>query len=594
MGEFVGTPAELTQVEDPQRIIDVDGSDSMGASLSTMETGHLPQEQRFFPFSFSSLNFRSPNPSSSQIQLLWQIYVENVDPLVKILHKPTMEKTIMKTCDGMDLEDRGMEALVFAICFAAVTSMPEEDVESRFGADKKAVETKYRIAVEQALMSAGFLNTQEIATLQAFVLFLACVRRNEDTTLVWTLTGLALRMAQSLGLHHDGTMFGLSPFETEVRRRLWWQLCYLDQRAPEDHGSGSTSWDLKFDTKMPLNINDSDLDPDITEAPSPAEGMTDTSFCLIRYEIASTSRLIRDGGRCCGLCPVKNREQTSADKERLIKECHQRLESKYLRHCDETEPIYWLVKNVARMIIAKTWFMLHDPMGRSPVTREMKDRLFLTGIQIIERSTQLETDERAKRWRWMVQAYFQFLPVAFVLAEICIRTKCDVVDRAWTAVVNTFQGWSEATAMSKNGVLLRRLMAKARRKKEENLSMRQWDLLTSAPALSTCVPRPIERQDGLENKRDAEFGAPTVVTRLAQNTIQQFPTTSYTFSADQQSTLTPWSFDESALLGGMGIADNATYWDDWNRLVRDFETGVANPDLDVSGPASERTGDWWY
>jgi hypothetical protein len=93
---------------------------------------------------------------------------------------------------------------------------------TNFGIRKETLLRQYRFGIEQALARAGFLNTNEIVTVQAFVLFLVCVRRHDDTRFVWSLTGLALRISQSLGLHRDGTRFGLSPFDTEMRRRLWW------------------------------------------------------------------------------------------------------------------------------------------------------------------------------------------------------------------------------------------------------------------------------------------------------------------------------------------------------------------------------------
>lgn len=56
------------------------------------------------------------------------------------------------------------------------------------------------------------------------------------------MTGLLIRMGQALGLHRDGTHFDyLSPFEIEMRRRVWWTLCMLDVRASEDQGTDYTS-----------------------------------------------------------------------------------------------------------------------------------------------------------------------------------------------------------------------------------------------------------------------------------------------------------------------------------------------------------------
>lgn len=72
-------------------------------------------------------------------------------------------------------------------------------VSTNFGVEKDTLIRKYRFGTEQALARAGFLNTNEIVTVQAFVLFLICVRRHDDTRFVWSLTGLVMRIGQSLG-----------------------------------------------------------------------------------------------------------------------------------------------------------------------------------------------------------------------------------------------------------------------------------------------------------------------------------------------------------------------------------------------------------
>ncbi|KAM3447219.1 hypothetical protein MY3296_008955 [Beauveria thailandica] len=84
-----------------------------------------------------------------------------------------------------------------------------------------------------------------------------------------------------MGLHRDGASFGLCPLEIKIRRRLWWHICLLDIRSSEYHGCEPIVDDSKFDTRMPLNINDSDLTRDMTEPPAEREGTTEMTFCLI-------------------------------------------------------------------------------------------------------------------------------------------------------------------------------------------------------------------------------------------------------------------------------------------------------------------------
>ena len=34
-----------------------------------------------------------------------------------------------------------------------------------------------------------------------------------------------------MGLHRDGSKLGLKPYDTEMRRRCWWQIVVLDECA---------------------------------------------------------------------------------------------------------------------------------------------------------------------------------------------------------------------------------------------------------------------------------------------------------------------------------------------------------------------------
>ena len=59
---------------------------------------------------------------------LWQIYMDRVDPFMKILHVPSMTKIIRELRGSYESLDSGMQALVLAISFAAVMSLESEEV----------------------------------------------------------------------------------------------------------------------------------------------------------------------------------------------------------------------------------------------------------------------------------------------------------------------------------------------------------------------------------------------------------------------------------------------------------------------------------
>ena len=134
---------------------------------------------------------------------MWYIYQENVEPLIKAVHVPSTEKIFRDTRKNHDQLSPGDEALVWAIYYAAITSLDPDEVMSNLGEKKDEVLIKYRFAVEQALSKANFLNTSDMTVLQAFVIFLVVVRRQDESRLFWYLTGLVIHIAQGMGMHRD-------------------------------------------------------------------------------------------------------------------------------------------------------------------------------------------------------------------------------------------------------------------------------------------------------------------------------------------------------------------------------------------------------
>jgi hypothetical protein len=55
------------------------------------------------------------------------------------------------------------------------------------------------------------------------------------------MVAVVVRLAHMLSLHRDGQGLQFTPFEAEMRRRLWWQVVLLDMRASEDVSSHSLS-----------------------------------------------------------------------------------------------------------------------------------------------------------------------------------------------------------------------------------------------------------------------------------------------------------------------------------------------------------------
>jgi hypothetical protein len=474
------------EVEDLKAVLiePSDDEDDVNSPDSSEQPG---QHQGFiFGLSSTSVDMQALHPTPEIARQFWESYKDSVEPLVKVLHVPTFETTFDDALANPEKVSKGLESLLFAIYYGAVTCTSTEECLKNWGEDKSALLSKYRFALEQALARANFLYCDEIVILQAFVIFLILLRRNDDARKIWTLTGLVVRIAQTLGIHRDGSHFGLAPFEIEMRRRLWWQVCVLDARSSEDHGCDPTIVEAQFDAKMPLNVNDTDLHPDMTEFPEERTGFTDMTFSLIRFEVANIFRRILYVPPGPVRCTELFANLSVADKERWITECHQQMEDKYLKDCDMSIPLCWVTATISRLIMSKMWLIVYHPHqrkdGGASLPQETKDKLFITSLENVEYSILLETEARTMKWGWLFRTYVQWHAIAFLLSELCVRTKGEAVERAWRALEATAGRWwfplNEASPYRKGqrGCLwkpLRKLLAKARAARVREIRLEQ-------------------------------------------------------------------------------------------------------------------------
>ena len=127
-------------------------------------------------------------PSDNQRAILFDIYIANVDPVCRILHKPTLRTHLFGHKQLFDESTQrykfgSIEAICFAIYFAAVTSLSNEQCIARLGVERDILLERYKRGTEAALAQADFLNSMEIVTLQAFTLYIVSILHNTSSAL---------------------------------------------------------------------------------------------------------------------------------------------------------------------------------------------------------------------------------------------------------------------------------------------------------------------------------------------------------------------------------------------------------------------------
>ncbi|TQN66407.1 Aurofusarin cluster transcription factor aurR2 [Colletotrichum shisoi] len=325
-------------------------------TLSREEDAALhPTTPMHLLFSASQPELSRLHPEPRQIYRLWQIFVEAANPLLKIVHVPTLQQRVLDASWNPSGASKPLAALLFAIYTLAAASTSEEDCLAVFGETRAALSTRYRDAAFRALAEAEFLTTRDFQVLQAFVLFLFS---DPDSELTSTLTGAAIRIGQKLGLHRAKPDPNMSVFDGEMRVRLWWQLHGLDARV-RAAGKRTAPSESEFgDVRLPLNVNDADLHPAMTEVPVEHTGPTEMVCVLMKFEVFNWARMSAAAVKVCDLLghggPERGMKRRSTRVEDgAVDELEARYHDKFLRHLDRNIPLHALTYALTKLAIAR-------------------------------------------------------------------------------------------------------------------------------------------------------------------------------------------------------------------------------------------------
>jgi hypothetical protein len=263
---------------------------------------------------------------------------------------------------------------------------------------------------------------------------------------MFILSGIAVRLARRMGLHRDGTSLGLSPFDTEIRRRLWWMIVFIDCRTSDFAGTRPSMDLFQSDTKKPLNVEDEDLKPDMTEPPPERTGITSVVLCLIRYDIVDFLRKVNSQySHDVGWENLTRPSVTPAERDIMIKQVEDLLERKYLRYFDPSNPLHYFSSVLARSAICKMNLYAYNPRQfancGAKVPQRARDIIFANGMKLLEYGNLIHRDPNLRKFSAQTSSSYVWDTLLYVLIEARNRKIGPDVDRAWKLIGEAFSNY---------------------------------------------------------------------------------------------------------------------------------------------------------
>ena len=205
------------------------------------------------------------------------------------------------------------------------------------------------------------------------------------------MLAVAICTAQRMGIHDESTCASCTALQAEMRRRLWWSLVIFENRVGEMLNNKSTATlDPTWDCRTPLNVDDSEIRPEMKTSPADHGKPTEALFAAVRSELA-------DFVRCSAFhwnatAQAKDTRQGPVLESGELITLEKTIEEKYLAFCDPENSLHFMTIWTTRGYFAKTRLQEHfqkHSMSSRQQTNEQRNTAISYALSMLEDDTKL-------------------------------------------------------------------------------------------------------------------------------------------------------------------------------------------------------------
>ncbi|KAK3110990.1 hypothetical protein LTR53_014179 [Teratosphaeriaceae sp. CCFEE 6253] len=608
VGKYLGSPFWTSLSAEVQAIRDAleeDQEDVEAESTSPETTPGAPVNSNDFdlfvcpPGAIYVVPGAMTEPPPHMQHALFTVFYENVDPMFKIFHLPTLRRFFEQGAPylGQDASAPCNKALKAVAFYAAVNTLSEEECQSRFAQSRADLMQQYRRTADVLLAQADLVNTNDLATLQAFLTYLVASRMSDLSRRVWTMTAIAIRIARAMGMHSKAP--ARTPFETELRRRLWHAIRFLDVFTAMDRATETLITAGSFDAPMPNNVNDVEFDEHSPTIPSHSTGITDLGFALVAYEAAKATQRLS----------TPESSPTPDTWHQRLEFAHafgKMLQDRYLQYCDPAHPFQRLILLIGKSMAAGMILRAVRPIFKHTDVPPRIDSPYVLQIatEALAENEKIYLDADFRHWRWLI--WVQWHPLSVALAGLCSIRGTALADRAWAIVERMYERQLRHVADTRHGMLWRpieKLYKKAN-------AFREGGKRESAPRLAQRLQAQVQlEQQQQQQQQDQSFPQAQLQPLPPDWMLNTLPSTTYATGAPhhQQPHMPNGSIPlDPMMAGSMDFSLDALHtgstsfspggdmaWLDWEHIMDDLNDPVNMNMGDMTQPSFVPEGQEW-
>jgi hypothetical protein len=258
------------------------------------------------------------------------------------------------------------------------------------------------------------------------------------------MLGVAIRIAQRMGIHSETILATESVLEAELRRRLWWSLVLFDARICEMSNSKTSILDPTWNCKIPLNVNDSDLSPELKEPPQVQGASSQALFSMLRCEIGEVVRhstFYLDLTNPALKFLARDAEYSSFPDGGGLSKLEATFEAKYLKFCDQGTPTHFMTVWTIRSYLARWQLIEHYSKYSSLSVQQaeaQRDAAVSFALKIIEYDTKIMRSSLTKGFTWLMVLYFPFIAYMHLLRYLKQQPASSQAEHIWELLSDNY------------------------------------------------------------------------------------------------------------------------------------------------------------
>lgn len=210
----------------------------------------------------------------------------------------------------------------------------------------------------------------------------------------------------------------------------------LDARSAHQAGMGQSMIKQSWDTKLPGNYNDSQLNPEMKELPPVSEGPTEMIFILTTFEAGN---YFMNAGKTYDW---RNKDSiTGGVIEKWLNSLEDLLRKKYINYCDTAIPLHLLTESVGLSIVSnKRLDSVHNKKTSLPGSQEHgNETAFQNSLIIMKYDCTIRSMQSMKKFWWVIESHFQYSVFVFLLTELHYKSDEHQISEAWQVVQDVYK-----------------------------------------------------------------------------------------------------------------------------------------------------------